>query len=167
MENIKLFRITVDSRIPPDLIRLAISRISDEFPKFVDRKTNKIKITDRLDLWGQEKELIISQNNFMNELAAHGFNIYDKSLFKWDKLVEGQVFLAGNIQVVERPSEDKYTADPKNMKKIYTYYFDPEEKFNIVRIDSHIKNDIRRLYFSTLRGARQVTKQKTDNKGRQ
>lgn len=121
-----VYRITVDEKLGPDLIRLLIASL----------KKNKKTFSDNPKHWNEEEAILVSADTYKNTMRLTRNNAKKLS---WGMLREGQVFLVGKFKTLHDPNiQTKFALNPKRK--------------NFRRIDPQIKNDIKRKYLRALQG---------------
>ncbi len=86
-------RITVDEKLGEAGIRLLVAPLARGVKEFFDRDSE----------WDQEYELRVRPENFVQEMG-----ILVPEEWPWEKLAEGQVFLAGKFEIVGERTAPKY-----------------------------------------------------------
>jgi hypothetical protein len=142
-----VYRITVDEKLSDNLIRLEICRLIkyDETREFKDDPEFWEDITNEGEEIlvcppGQENE---TQKNLYTEVMNIPQSLVDE--FPWKDLKEGQVFLSGAFIAKELPILTK---------KVYQYYYSPEDK-GFKQIDDDVKAKTKTLYYSVLAKGRE------------
>lgn len=119
-------RITVDEKLERNLIRILIATL----------KPDKEIFNDEVQYWNEEIKELVKPDTY-----KHVFGITGGSANKWnwDDLSEGQVFLAGEFKVYsERNTQNLFIRNPGRR--------------NFKRIDSIIKDNIKKKYLKALQG---------------
>jgi hypothetical protein len=119
-------RITVDEKLDKNLVRILVA----------DLRAGREEFTDDPRCWRKEKDLIVSREKFR---VIAGMAPRHVKKWPWGKLFEGQVFLQGYFK----------TKPDQRGKPVFI--IDRRRK-NLLCISNLIKDDIKRIYFSALKG---------------
>lgn len=150
--KIKVYRITVDERLDNNTVRLLVCPVVQGIEKFADKKTGEIAVTDRARNWDEEKDFLVKRDNFTELLPTLGLMAEKVKDFVWENIKEGQVYLLGEVNRV-MASKSKSEEDADN--KVIARFIVDQGKANFFPIDDMVKDTIKRLYFSTLKGRRE------------
>lgn len=125
MQKINVKRITVDEKLSENLFRFLTCNL----------KKDKTRFIDRTDEWTEEKEKIVTPQNYYRALKTKKIQAP-----KWDSLTEGQVYLSGTFQIIGDQQKPKY------------FITDPQQQ-NFERIDNYpiIKEGLQNLYSDILK----------------
>lgn len=149
--KIKVYRITVDEKMDDNTVRLLVCPLVHNIEKFADKKTMQIRITDRARNWDEERDFFVKRNNFEELLPTLGLVPENVKDFVWENIHEGQIYLLGEVT---REMATKQESEENDDKKVFTRFIVDTGKANFYRIDEEVKETIKRLYFSTVRGRR-------------
>lgn len=149
--KIKVYRITVDEKLDNNTVRFLVCPLVQGIEKFVNKKIKQIVITDRARNWDEERGFIVKRDDFEELLPTLGLVPENVKDFVWENINEGQIYLLGEVT---REMATKQDSDENNDKKVFTRFIVDQGKANFYRIDQEVKETIKRLYFSTLRGRR-------------
>jgi hypothetical protein len=119
-------RITVDEKLDKNLVRILVAAL----------RTGKEEFTDDPRYWRQEKDLIVSREKFWDITGMAPRHV---RRWPWGKLFEGQVFLQGYFK----------TKPGQRGKPVFIIN---RARKNLLSINDLIKDDIKSIYFSALKG---------------
>ena len=116
-----VMRVTVDEILSVNLIRFETCALKKRVSEFFDE----------VESWGTKKELLINKNHYESKLNLS---------MPWEELKEGQVFIAGEFEVI---TNDKNEAE---------FFKVSPGKSNFLRIDnvSKFKDQVKRVYSDLL-----------------
>jgi hypothetical protein len=122
-------RITVDERLADDLIRLVVCRLRDGIEAFFDRRGD----------WGLERESFARPKDYARKLG-----VSPDGAPPWETLEEGQLFLAGEFEIVgDRASPHYFRICPGK-----------QEFLRLDLLDEY-KEGVKRLYSVLLTGGQE------------
>lgn len=128
-KNQRVYRITVDEKLGENLIRLLIASLKQGVKTF----------NDDAKYWNEEKEKLVEPNNYQTIMEITRIKAKEWS---WDRLCEGQVFLAGEFKI----NHDRNT--------LAMFDVNPGRK-NFRHINSEIKDTTKEKYLKALQGGTQ------------
>lgn len=120
----RVLRITVDERLADDLIRLSVCSLAKGVTEFFDRRGD----------WSPEREVRARPTTY-----ARRFGIPARQAPPWETLEEGQVYVAGEFEIVGDPAEPSHLRVHPGQKEL-------------LRLDdlTAFEDDLKRLYAEVL-----------------
>jgi len=119
-------RITLDEKLDKHLMRILVA----------DLKRGSGEFNDDPEYWRPEEDIVVTRDEFRQ---LTGMAPRHEKKWPWGKLFEGQVFLEGYFK----------TKPGRRGKPDFVIVTDRK---NLLCINNLIKKDIKRIYFSALKG---------------
>ena len=120
----KVYRITIDEKLGQDHIRILVATL----------KADKLTFKDDPDYWSEEEISHIYPDDYGDLLRLSGVNFRE---WIWEKLKEGQVFLAGEFEPPQSFEDETFIKVKSGLN-------------SFMRIDPFIKGWIKQKYLLAL-----------------
>ena len=119
-------RITIDEKLTPSLIRILVAKLKPGLKEFDDDPK----------YWNAEKDILVQPDSFQKTM---GMTLSNAEKWPWNKHYEGQTFLQGYFTLKPgAPGGPRFLVNGARQ--------------NFRCINDMIKNPIKQLYFSAIKG---------------